>query len=156
MNLPANVPRCTGDKCPSASNCQRYTERHLPKGIVAPFSALHLRRQPGDDACDGYMPVRLITTFDVEPSPTTANSPGPGTTGQRVATIISEQMLIDIRHIKSESKFVADLGMDSLDLIECVMAIEEEFLIEVEDSETERCATVADVIKLVEQKAVQL
>ena len=54
--------------------------------------------------------------------------------------------------VKPENSLVADLGMDSLDLLEAVMAVEIEFDICVSDEEFERCATVGDIIDLVTRK----
>ncbi len=70
----------------------------------------------------------------------------------RVIKVIAEQACRTPESVKPGNSMVADLGMDSLDLIECVMAIEEEFGIEIEDAEAERCGKVADVIALVERK----
>lgn len=151
MGLPYNEARCTGQQCPSANNCRRYTERQIQKGIVAAIAPLYLRREAGADACDQYMPVVLVSTFDAETkvadSPAAAND-----IAQRVAMIVSEQACVDIKSVTNETLLVADLGMDSLDLIECTMAIEEAFGIEIDDAEDERCASVADVIAMVERK----
>lgn len=64
--LAHDIARCTGQQCPSAANCQRYTERILPKGVIAPFSAFYLRREAGDSACDGFMPVEPVSTFNAQ------------------------------------------------------------------------------------------
>ena len=66
MPLGYDIARCTGQQCPSAANCRRYTERILPKGVMAPYSAFYLRRDAGDSACDGFLPVAPVSTFDAQ------------------------------------------------------------------------------------------
>jgi len=70
----------------------------------------------------------------------------------RVIKIVSEQSGAPIDIINPESNLVADLGMDSLDLLEAGMSIESEFDIYVPDEEFERYATVGDIIDLVTRK----
>lgn len=67
MSLSYNKARCSGQQCPSANNCRRYTERHVPKGVIASFAALYLRREAGDSACDQFIPVEVVSTFEREP-----------------------------------------------------------------------------------------
>jgi len=71
---------------------------------------------------------------------------------QRVISIVAEQSGIEAGQIKIESNLVSDLGMDSLDIIETVMAVEDEFAIEITDEETERMATVSDITTYLIQK----
>lgn len=71
---------------------------------------------------------------------------------QRVILIVAEQSGIEAGQIKIESNLVSDLGMDSLDIIETVMAVEDEFAIEITDEETERMATVGDIATYLIQK----
>lgn len=66
MSLSYDQARCTGQQCPSASNCRRYTERQVPKGVMANFAALYLRRQAGDNACDQFLAVKPVSTFDAQ------------------------------------------------------------------------------------------
>lgn len=66
MPLLNNEPRCTGQQCPSASNCRRYTERQVPKGVMANFAALYLRREAGDNACDQFLAVKPVSTFNAQ------------------------------------------------------------------------------------------
>ena len=61
---------------------------------------------------------------------------------KRVKNIVSEQLGIKLEDIKNESKFVDDLGADSLDTVELVMALEEEFETEIPDEEAEKITTV--------------
>lgn len=71
---------------------------------------------------------------------------------QRVALVFSDQLGVRSSDIKPAAELVKDLGMDSLDRIECMMAFEEEFGIEITDPEAERVVTVADTIALIESK----
>ena len=68
---------------------------------------------------------------------------------QRVKKIVAEQLGVNEAEIKSESSFVDDLGADSLDTVELVMALEEEFETEIPDEEAEKIATVQQAIDYV-------
>ena len=70
----------------------------------------------------------------------------------RIIGLIAEQSGQQTSDVKPESQLVADLRMDSLDLIETCIAIESKFDICVHDEEFERCATVGDIIDLVTRK----
>lgn len=70
MSLSYNKARCSGQQCPSANNCRRYTERHVPKGVIAHFAALYTRIEDGASACDQFIPVEVVSTPDGEPAPT--------------------------------------------------------------------------------------
>ena len=61
---------------------------------------------------------------------------------ERVIGIVAEQLSIGADEIKNESSFIDDLGADSLDTVELVMALEEEFNIEISDDEAENISTV--------------
>ena len=65
---------------------------------------------------------------------------------QRVRKIVSEQLGADDNKIKNESSFIDDLGADSLDTVELVMALEEEFDTEIPDEEAEKITTVQQAI----------
>ena len=69
----------------------------------------------------------------------------------KVKQIIHEQLGVDEAAIKSESQFVDDLGADSLDTVELVMAFEEEFGIEIPDDEAEKINTVQTAIDYIEE-----
>ncbi len=69
---------------------------------------------------------------------------------EKVKLIIAEQLSVNEEQITPEAKFIEDLGADSLDTVELVMAFEEEFGIEVPDEEAEKLQTVGDVIKYVQ------
>lgn len=64
----------------------------------------------------------------------------------RVKKIVAEQLGVNEAEIKSESSFVDDLGADSLDTVELVMALEEEFEMEIPDEEAEKITTVRQAI----------
>lgn len=63
----------------------------------------------------------------------------------KVKDIIVDQLGVDPEKVKLESKFIEDLGADSLDIVELVMAMEEEFDIEIPDEDAEKLKTVNDV-----------
>jgi len=67
----------------------------------------------------------------------------------KVKSIIAEQLGISEDTIKSDSAFIEDLGADSLDIVELVMAMEEEFEVEIPDEEAENIKTVNDAINYV-------
>jgi acyl carrier protein len=71
----------------------------------------------------------------------------------RVKDIIVEQLGVNADQVTPEAKFIEDLGADSLDTVELVMAFEEEFGIEVPDEEAEKLLSVGDVIQYVEKNA---
>jgi len=72
---------------------------------------------------------------------------------QRVKDIIVEQLGVKADQVVPTAKFIEDLGADSLDTVELVMALEEEFGIEVPDEQAEKLQSVGDVIKYVEENA---
>ena len=71
----------------------------------------------------------------------------------KVKEIIATHLSIDKAKITNESSIVDDLGADSLDTVELVMAFEEEFGSEISDSEAEKILTVGDAIKFIESKS---
>ncbi|MBM3846579.1 MAG: acyl carrier protein [Verrucomicrobia bacterium] len=68
----------------------------------------------------------------------------------RVKKIIVEQLGVNADQVTAEAKFVEDLGADSLDTVELVMALEEEFGNEIPDEEAEKLQSVGDVVKYIE------
>ena len=68
----------------------------------------------------------------------------------RVIEIVSSQLGVSKENITAETSFISDLGADSLDTVELVMALEEEFDLEIPDNEAEKLQSVVDVIKYVE------
>ncbi len=71
---------------------------------------------------------------------------------QRVKDIIVEQLGVNADQVTAEAKFIEDLGADSLDIVELVMALEEEFGNEIPDEQAEKLLTVGDVIKYIEEQ----
>src|SRR4030095_4765846 len=71
----------------------------------------------------------------------------------RIAEIIVEQLGVSREEISPDASFIEDLGADSLDIVELVMAMEEEVGVEVPDEDAEKLQTVGDVIKYIEEKA---
>jgi acyl carrier protein len=69
---------------------------------------------------------------------------------ERVKKIVAEQLSLKESEVKNESSFVDDLGADSLDTVELVMALEEEFETEIPDEEAEKISTVQSAIDYVE------
>lgn len=70
----------------------------------------------------------------------------------RLQNIVGKQLGIDPRKIKPEADFGKELGADSLDVVELVMAIEDEFEIEIEDQAASQIATVQDALNYIEGK----
>ena len=70
----------------------------------------------------------------------------------RVKEIIVEQLGVDPDQVTPEAKFIEDLGADSLDTVELVMAFEEEFGAEIPDEDAEKLQTVGDVVKYIEER----
>ena len=69
-----------------------------------------------------------------------------------IKEVVVEQLSVSPDEVKEDAKFVEDLGADSLDVVELVMALEEKFDIDIPDDEAEKIATVADVVAYVESK----
>lgn len=70
---------------------------------------------------------------------------------KRVRKIVSEQLGVDQAEIKSEASFIEDLGADSLDTVELVMSLEEEFECEIPDEEAEKITTVQQAIDYIQK-----
>ena len=70
---------------------------------------------------------------------------------EKVRDIIVEQLGVSADQVTPEAKFIEDLGADSLDTVELVMALEEEFGQEIPDEEAEKLQSVGDVIKYIEE-----
>ena len=76
----------------------------------------------------------------------------PTTVDSYIRQLLAEQLGVDPEDIKDESNIVADLGADSLDVIELVLSIEEFYSIEIPDEDAQNLATVADVVAYVERR----
>ncbi len=72
----------------------------------------------------------------------------------KIRSIISEQLGVKPEEVNPQASFIDDLGADSLDTVELIMALEEEFGVEIPDEDAEKMATVGDAIKYIEEKAL--
>lgn len=72
---------------------------------------------------------------------------------ERVKKIVVEQLGVKEEEVTNDSSFVDDLGADSLDTVELVMALEEEFNIEIQDEEAEKITTIQEAIDFISSKA---
>ena len=70
---------------------------------------------------------------------------------EKVKGIIVEQLGVDEASVTLEASFIDDLGADSLDIVELVMALEEEFDIEIPDADAEKVTTVGDVVDYIKE-----
>ncbi|WP_460287520.1 acyl carrier protein [Clostridium faecium] len=71
---------------------------------------------------------------------------------EKIRERIAEQLSIEEDEIKMESFFIDDLGADSLDIVELIMALEEEFDIEIPDEDAEKISTVGDVVEYIKAR----
>lgn len=71
---------------------------------------------------------------------------------QRITDIVVEQLGVDADRVKPEASFIDDLGADSLDIVELVMAMEDAFSLEIPDEEAEKLRKVSDVITYLESQ----
>ncbi len=69
-----------------------------------------------------------------------------------IKEVVVEQLSVSADEVKDDAKFVEDLGADSLDVVELVMALEEKFDIEIPDDEAEKIQTISDVVAYIESK----
>jgi acyl carrier protein len=69
----------------------------------------------------------------------------------KVKKIIAEKLSVDLAEVVPEASFVDDLGADSLDLVELIMSMEEEFDVEISDEDAEQLVTVKDAIDYIEK-----
>ncbi|GAA8930144.1 acyl carrier protein [Helicobacter pylori] len=67
-----------------------------------------------------------------------------------IQAVIAEQLNVDAAQVTPETEFVKDLGADSLDVVELIMALEEKFGIEIPDEQAEKIVNVGDVVKYIE------
>jgi len=72
---------------------------------------------------------------------------------EKVRQIIADQLGVKKEEVTDKAKFVDDLGADSLDTVELVMALEEEFGVEIPDEDAEKLTTVGDALRYIEEKA---
>jgi acyl carrier protein len=72
---------------------------------------------------------------------------------ERVKGIIVDQLGVDEDSVKMEASFIDDLGADSLDIVELIMALEEEFDLEIPDSEAEKITVVKDAVNFIKENS---
>ena len=72
----------------------------------------------------------------------------------RVREIIAKELEVDPKQISPEAKFIEDLGADSLDIVELVMALEEEFGIDIPDEDADKLKTVGDAMNYLKSHAI--
>ncbi len=77
------------------------------------------------------------------------------TTQEKVVKVVVDQLGVKEEEVKTDARFLEDLGADSLDTVELVMALEEEFGIEIPDEDAEKAKTVGDVISYIDTKLKQ-
>lgn len=70
---------------------------------------------------------------------------------KRVSEIVAEQLGVDIAEVTPDASFIDDLGADSLDTVELVMALEEEFGVEIPDEDAEKITTVKEALEYIQQ-----
>jgi acyl carrier protein len=119
------------------------TQSLLPPGLFPVSTAFYPSRPP-------LFPLTL-------PGPRAAAVFGRGgvsvATFDRVKKIVAEQLQVDPDQIINEASFMEDLGADSLDVVELVMALEEEFDLEIPDEDAEKIATVGDAVSYIDDKS---
>ncbi|GAA8558856.1 hypothetical protein oki1432_10870 [Helicobacter pylori] len=73
---------------------------------------------------------------------------------ETIQAVIAEQLNIDASQVTPEAEFVKDLGADSLDIVELIMALEERFGIEIPDEQAEKIVNVGDVMRYIEKQLI--
>jgi acyl carrier protein len=71
---------------------------------------------------------------------------------EKIKSIIAEQLGVKVEEVTPQASFIDDLGADSLDTVELIMALEEEFSVEIPDEDAEKMTTVGHAIKYIEEK----
>lgn len=74
------------------------------------------------------------------------------TVEERVRNIVCDQLAVEKEKVTTAASFIEDLGADSLDIVELVMTMEEEFDLDIPDEEAEKIKTVGDVVKFISTK----
>ena len=71
---------------------------------------------------------------------------------EKIKSIIAEQLGVKAEEVTPQASFIDDLGADSLDTVELIMALEEEFNVEIPDEDAEKMTTVGDAVPYIEEK----
>src|SRR6476646_5330466 len=93
-----------------------------------------------------------MASSDESPHPTPRRE-SVATTYDRLKKIVVEQLGVDEDEVKPEASFVDDLNADSLDLVELIMSLEEEFGTEISDEDAEKIRTVGDAVEYIDERA---
>ncbi len=72
---------------------------------------------------------------------------------ERFKEIIAKELEVDVKQVNPDAKFMEDLGADSLDVVELVMALEEEFGVDIPDEDADKLKTVGDAMKYLQEHA---
>ncbi len=72
---------------------------------------------------------------------------------EKIKEIIADQLGVDEDEVVSDAQFIEDLGADSLDIVELIMALEEEFDLEIPDEDAEKIATVGDAVEYIKNNS---
>ncbi|RWH31640.1 MAG: acyl carrier protein [Mesorhizobium sp.] len=108
---------------------------------------------PDTDTFRAWWRAQTGGTYPVESTATSTNTPDTRTAVKdRVTKIIVDHLGVEAERVTDNAGFIDDLGADSLDQVELLMAFEEEFSIEISDDECAACLTVRDAIQLIEKK----
>jgi acyl carrier protein len=75
------------------------------------------------------------------------------TTLERVQSIVTDRLGVDAEQVVPEAEFIGDLNADSLDLVEVIMAMEQEFDLEIKDEDAEKIRTVGDAVKYIDENS---
>jgi acyl carrier protein len=75
------------------------------------------------------------------------------TTFERVRAIVADRLGVDEENVTMDSEFIGDLNADSLDLVEVIMAMEQEFDLEIKDEDAENIRTMADAVQYIDEHA---
>jgi acyl carrier protein len=103
--------------------------------------------------CPGWFPLCGTGLNPCATNTNLANFMAEKSIEEKVKDIIVEQLGVNPEQVTPQASFIEDLGADSLDIVELVMAFEEEFGVEVPDEDAEKLQTVGDVIKYIEEKS---
>lgn len=72
----------------------------------------------------------------------------------KVASIVAEQLGLDISDVHDDSRFIDDLGADSLDVVELIMSLEDEFSLQIPDEDAEKMIKVSDVVDYISKSSI--
>jgi acyl carrier protein len=138
--LPSRRGRhCRGHRAGEAGPAGRHRRRRALPGVRS--RVLHHRAGPGRGRRDGHL-ARPPLLFEDDMS----------NVEEKVKDIIAEELGVEREKLTPEASFMEDLGADSLDTVELVMAFEKEFDIDIPDEEAEKLRTVGDALKYLHEK----